>query len=653
MSHSTLLRLLRPVAKFGEGVRSIESFLSRTNILSRDGASIGVLEAFSAEIGAVLKEFKETILGMEKLFRQRDANAALPGVSSLLSFIKSLSSAFWPLQQMIAFLHKFRLIDTVQSKITVQDDVACTILDGMYSEILLSENCGDLRKRSLYVHALLRSLRPCFMEFGLWYSGSFIPRDSVGLALKINKGVSFHEMEFWRTRYLILDKVPRVLKAVLDKIVLCGKYMELLRFFDVSQASKYADSSRILFEKFITMLDHPLRNSGALPVILPSIRKETAGTSAKSTDSTLFLFPELNIQMGPNNLKLPEPRLQSDFNKIIHFHTEDEWNTLQPFQLSFSRKFSHDIDPYLSQLEQELMKRIRRGSTLEERFNILRTAFLIKPTGIIELCDGLEELMRTRSGMEPYLIDKIFREALLGKIYLKELYGIEDFGFGFDENPGLPLISVKFFESLRITCELSWPLNALVTSESLQNYNLAASFQLQLFWVHRQLSTTAWRGNRNLLKSSNGDSSLRKRSILFQTMSSFCNSLLQFFCNTVIGGLSDAFSVDLAAKRGIDAIIGLHDTFVQDISRTLLKAIRSCLDECLEYVEMFRKMDEERVEMDRILAPLYPATLAFETRFPILYQRFQEQRRFIADTVRLMGSVGAPELAYLSLALSF
>ncbi|KAJ3105273.1 hypothetical protein HDU97_008296 [Phlyctochytrium planicorne] len=77
----------------------------------------------------------------------------------------------------------------------------------------------------------------------------------------------------------------------------------------------------------------------------------------------------------------------------------------------------------------------------------------------------------------------------------------------------------------------------------------------------------------------------------------------------VIRRLTDELFDKLGKQRRVDDLILLHEQFTQDIvnrcflnskSKSILNAVKACLDECLEFVDMCRKMDMERVEAEKV-----------------------------------------------------
>ncbi|XP_066257824.1 gamma-tubulin complex component 5 [Euwallacea similis] len=144
-------------------------------------------------------------------------------------------------------------------------------------------------------------------------------------------------------------------------------------------------------------------------------------------------------------------------------------------------------------------------------------------------------------------------------------------------HPARYLNSLESCSSVRLDFEISWPLNAIITRDHLENYNRIFQFLLKLKWAlytlnHMSLSDMGSNFDDSVRKTVKPN--LKNKSIAQLIRLKFClinamNSLQHFVFGLVFAKAVLDFQLQLEKAHDLDSLIAPHDKFIKALTRTI------------------------------------------------------------------------------------
>ncbi|KAJ3217075.1 Gamma-tubulin complex component 5 [Dinochytrium kinnereticum] len=319
-SHRTLLRMLEPVAEVGNKIKRLEYFIMR---------STSPPQTPNPTLPHTILHTLATVLRTHLMHFTQN----LPTPSTLLSFLHDLSTKSYAIQELDSFLNQSGIAKAVADRTACEgDDLALLILDKIFEEVLRG---GAGRREVIFRGLLGEVIRPCFSEFGRWFGGNRVVGgcEVIGLCIERNSTVTFSDIEFWQTRYRVLEKVPRILKGVIESILIGGKCMDLLRHLDPVRAFELAQNSQTLFENFINTIETPQDSSSSIHLIGDFLDREVEarkeaidenGLKRAEEGQPLFLFKEMEVEMEVGRIEIRELRIAKERDVDLGLEVDGE-----------------------------------------------------------------------------------------------------------------------------------------------------------------------------------------------------------------------------------------------------------------------------------------------------------------------------------------
>ncbi|KAJ3018298.1 UNVERIFIED_CONTAM: Gamma-tubulin complex component 5 [Siphonaria sp. JEL0065] len=645
LSVELLESILTQFGKWGTIVRKLSSFVKKIQDDTKtDNLFQPCLHAISTVVCETLADFQLWVVEMQyyyfnesQILKEGEEKEA----ASVLILMDRSSERLVPLMQLYIVIgeaakHK-------RGEREGESEFSPTrFVNTMYSRIVLEHQAsGNVVLFRWGVGVFAKVLKPWFDAVERWWLDGSIVGSGVGICC--NDSIEIKSSDFWSSKFTF-DKtlVPEILQSCYGTVMSIGKCLAMLQelnpelIIDIIPELRSGILANIL-EKFseLMQIESLPADTAEESVVTPSTLEEvSAGHDGAATSfSNLLLFervwqPEnagdsLAPILGANNHEEQHQNAKTTRSK------EEKWfDSLQkqefsehqiwrPFQETFQRAIAYTLEPKFQKIGSTLTRQfLGPKCRLLSHLRTLQQVFLMT-SGLVmgPMLDEIAEKMRSgelwrRPGTLQAVFDASVASSETSDEYSRQwvsepdcvLLIVDEISITQDmrkRKAGGGRIHVGSLNCVKIGYDVSWPLNCIISGTSLNLYNKALVFLMQLSLARNRLDKETLSFDKKCHGSKFGW--MRQRTVLRRKMKVFVEGLTSFAMTTVIQPAVDDFMKEVVNFHDVDQLNAFHEAFLTDIcdhffllnekAAAVLNSIYKCLDLCIKFSDMCMRLD--------------------------------------------------------------
>jgi gamma-tubulin complex component 2 len=560
-----------------------------------------IAHAVSSTIKGMLKEFDLIVAQLEHLLSQQRLS----------------------LQRMVFLLQPtkitLRCLDHFIARLS--SHVGGSMLDIIHAGLLEQ---GDEKSRQLYASLLQAATKPFVRMLSQWLYEGILQDPYEEFFIAELRSLMRHSLEddfnahYWKDRYqLRATKIPTVLQAEVQKVLITGKYLNVIREccsevkllvsgdnHSTSPLERDGGGSGVLIsftlddDLIVTLKKHELvYDTHAVPSAASAAATFSAAVRPQSTPSLIAAIEEAYQFSSSTFLQLLEKKyaLRSHLKSLKRFFLLENGDFFIQFMDLTEDELRKDVKEISLARIQNLLLLSLHTSTLVNDPNKDELSCVFASHNLIQ---HLHQIQTAGEGMSSIGHPPPSSSATP----MAPVHPLESFSI-------LGGQGLKGIEALTLEYKVGWPLSIILSKRAITKYQLLS--RLLFFCKYIELVLLeCWKDNQrtkemNLRRVMSSSYSLRHR------MLHFIQNFVYYMTNEVMTPRYHEMLEGMSKAGNIDEVIGLHESFLdlclnecllasQDLLRILTKITTTCLlfAEQMKRFAFDRQLDEEAGGVD-------------------------------------------------------